>query len=874
MPLLLNTLLAIRVAGGTQVSQPPADSGARVDSVAHPAPDTGWAARRRRGARRLPMTPALAASAFADPGARDLLLRARAARLRQDSALLSYDAKTYQRMSIGLGLRRLARDRLLLRSENASRVQWQRGVGVWLEPTGQRAVFPIAKEAESEFDAVDLAPIPYFPGREALWFPSSDFGTVHAEVDDREMVHPVAAGAEAYYRYATGDSVILQLPEGRRIVLRELRITARRPQWKLFVGSFWFDVATGDLVRAAYRMAADMDIWQVAEEEMERERQEELAAGHKPDPDDDIPGWVKGMFNPMRATISAITVEYGLYEGRFWLPKANVAEGSAQAGFMRVPFRIDERFTYASVNGRDSLPPLPLARSASGSGADSARSDSTLGSSYALGTISDETDEDAADDTTAEAHFSVDLTGSSRGSPSADSLIARHVRSADSLKGIADSLTVTGDTAKARRFADRARRARRRAAQERERVRACATDSTYVRGVESRYRGELRIGVRMPCDRKRLANSPDLPGSIYDPGEQLFDEGARDELVRALDLSLQPGWAPQPPQLVWGLDMLRYNRVEALSAGVGARQVLGRGYTAAAEARLGVADWQPNGELSLARSNGRETIRAGAYRRLAYANDWGSPLSFGSSLSALLYGRDEGFYYRAWGGELAGSRERWGTLLDWRLFAERHDSARVETQFSLGHLVNSNTRFLPNIQAREGLVTGAAATLHRSFGVDPAALRLVTDVRLEGAAGDFDYTRGAVDATISRGLGRRLAGSLTASAGTSGGAPPPQRLWYLGGFRTVRGQVAGTAAGDAFWLGRAELGTSVVSIRPVIFYDVGWAGDRTAWRHSGRPLSGAGVGASLLDGLVRFDLARGIHPRQLVRFDMYVEAKF
>jgi hemolysin activation/secretion protein len=91
---------------------------------------------------------------------------------------------------------------------------------------------------------------------------------------------------------------------------------------------------------------------------------------------------------------------------------------------------------------------------------------------------------------------------------------------------------------------------------------------------------------------------------------------------------------------------------------------------------------------------------------------------------------------------------------------------------------------------------------------------------------------------------------------------------------TVRGQLAGTAAGDAFWLARAELGTSVVSVRPVVFYDVGWAGDRSDWQHPGRPLSGAGVGASFMDGLIRFDLARGIYPRDQFRADIYLEARF
>jgi hemolysin activation/secretion protein len=75
-------------------------------------------------------------------------------------------------------------------------------------------------------------------------------------------------------------------------------------------------------------------------------------------------------------------------------------------------------------------------------------------------------------------------------------------------------------------------------------------------------------------------------------------------------------------------------------------------------------------------------------------------------------------------------------------------------------------------------------------------------------------------------------------------------------------------------MGRAELGLGLVSARPVVFYDLGWAGARADFAHPGRPLSGAGVGASFLDGLVRFDLSRGIYPEKRTRFDMYLEARF
>ena len=55
---------------------------------------------------------------------------------------------------------------------------------------------------------------------------------------------------------------------------------------------------------------------------------------------------------------------------------------------------------------------------------------------------------------------------------------------------------------------------------------------------------------------------------------------------------------------------------------------------------------------------------------------------------------------------------------------------------------------------------------------------------------------------------------------------------------------------------------------------MGWAGDRRDWAKPGRPLSGVGLGTSVLDGLIRFDLARGLFPRRQWRADLYLEAKF
>ncbi len=93
-----------------------------------------------------------------------------------------------------------------------------------------------------------------------------------------------------------------------------------------------------------------------------------------------------------------------------------------------------------------------------------------------------------------------------------------------------------------------------------------------------------------------------------------------------------------------------------------------------------------------------------------------------------------------------------------------------------------------------------------NYGEDPDGFRVLSDVRLEAAAGDSAYGRGALEFTASDGLGP-LAGAITLSGGSSVGALPAQRLWYLGGAQTVRGQRPDTLQrGNAYWLTRTELG--------------------------------------------------------------------
>ena len=834
MSLLPALALLLQVSVQTEVS---AGGGAIQASVRVPR------------AEQRPVTAEDRRTAFASTGARDLLTAARIARAAQDSALRAYDVSSYQRTSVGFNLRETARQRLLYRSEGAARVQWKRGVGAKLEVLGARAAVPAAgggddarREMEESMDLADLMAIPYYPGRDELWiFNSAQPGgdrdvcvlcTVDStgagtpilagtpQLDDNEgvvLVHPIAEGSEAFYIYALGDSMIFDLPRGRRLVLRELRATPRAPAWNLVSGSFWFESEGSQLVRAALRFSEELRMWEIMKAQDPKEYAE-------------VPLAVRGLLNPLKANLEGMTIEYGLYEERYWLPRDQRAEFSAQASFMRIPVQIEQRFRYASVNGAVDVPPI-------------------------------------------------------------------EVSSARSWRVMRDSLRAAGVDEDQRRQLMREMFARNDSLAKLERDRQCALGPRHVER-RSRYQGvELPMLVELPCDRSTLASSPELSGSLLAEDEQLFDGADAQLLERLIRDALPPGTIAGPPTFSYGLPLTRYNRIEGLGTGIEAEMILGHGLQGRALGRLSLADRQLNGEFTLRRLGARGPSTLTVYRRLAVSSDFGSPLSFGASLASLLYGRDEGFYHRSWGAELAG-RESKGSGLDWRLFVEEQSDAALTTRWTLFAGAN-DPRMVGNVVAEGGTFAGAALRWRGSRGLDPAGWRALWDLRAEGASGRVDelppmmrpalwcpecppvpepvrdrtYGRFLAEGTLSRGLGP-LAASLTGAAGTTAGRVPAQRAFFLGGLQSVRGLSADAASGTAMWMSRAELGLNEAAVRPVVFYDLGWAGDRATWRERRGMLRGAGIGVSFFDGAFRADLSRGIAPVRQTRFDLSVEARF
>jgi len=817
LPLLL--LLQQPVAPAQKDSTPPAKSdstkkksgfsmsvtvGGREDSTVFTASGDSTL----HAVRRIPVTPAHIATAYANEATRQLVLRGREARLAVDSTLRSYEARTYQRISAGIALRALARSRLAARGEQSAKVAWDRDRGAVVTITGARAVTPIDDDDDVDDDpsSPETLELPYVPGEDRLW----PIGRMKINVNHEEIIHPLAAGAEAYYTYAIGDSLTIRIPNAGEYHLIELRVNPRAERWNAVVGSLWLDRQTAQLVRAAYRLSAPLDVWLAVDEDNKTDAADKRQ--HDKD-DDDIPFWIRPALQPMRLSLTSVTQEFSLQGGRWWLPSFRTAEGLFEMGPIRSPITWEEGFSYDAVRG-DPLPDPSV---------------DSLAAQFA-GRL-------AIADSAAKVRAA--------GGAGADSL-ARKVR-----QGL-DSL------------------------EDREGTRCRKT----MRGsrVETVRRDGVPTYIVIPCDTAVLAHSPDLPPSIYAPNEELFGSSDREELrkwamsVEAMRPPGEEGGLPKPTFLFGlGGGLTRYNRVEGLSLGARGEQKLRKGYVAHGLVRLGIADLNPGVELGISRANAMRAWDLTGYHRLAAAGDYGNPFTLGASLGALLWGRDDGFYYRATGVELTRSALD-GVGFQWRLFGEHHGPAAVKSNVSLAHL--GSGKFDPNIDAERGDIAGVGASVIGSAGEDPRGWRLISDARMEAAGGTFDYARALLDLTLSHPFALGTTASVTGVAGAAAGQPPIQKMFFVGGPQTVRGVDAGSEIGDAFWLTRAELGLKGKVVRPVFFGDVGWAGNRDDWQHPGTPLAGAGVGMSVLDGLVRFDVAKAINPSNGVRVYLYVDARF
>lgn len=342
------------------------------------------------------------------------------------------------------------------------------------------------------------------------------------------------------------------------------------------------------------------------------------------------------------------------------------------------------------------------------------------------------------------------------------------------------------------------------------------------------------------------------------------------------------GFAPQAavpePDWSWGLEnrLLRYNRVEGLSAGVRGEVPLdfvSPRWAVGAEIRLGMADLEPRGEVVVWRDRGRGRVGVAAYRRLDEASDWENHTGLSSSVAALVAGSDRGDYHHVDGMELAARHVPGRVTLAGRLFVERHRSVERNTDFHLTGLFGSRD-LRENPAAVEADWLGTDLTVGAYRGTDPRGTRLSGAARVEAAHGGAgEYLRLGAEGAVAHRWGPFDLG-FQGGAGRAWGDLPIQREFALVGPSTLRGPRAGSLRGASYWFARAEgsyrLEEDIPGVRAAVFLDAGWAGQPGSFSVGATELH-PGVGLSIADGTVRLDLANPWFDEQTTRMYVYLD---
>lgn len=337
------------------------------------------------------------------------------------------------------------------------------------------------------------------------------------------------------------------------------------------------------------------------------------------------------------------------------------------------------------------------------------------------------------------------------------------------------------------------------------------------------------------------------------------------------------GQAATPVTFRWGLqrpDLIRFNRIEGLSLGARGQfrpTTFAGPLSVSSTVRLGSADLVPNARIDVTQETLTRRVTWSAFHELAAVDEDARNFGLGNSMLAVLFGRDEGEYYR-----------RTGAWLEWtppsadrrtfqvRAFAERHASVATATDVNLWHLPDDDWTFRDNIHAESGWDVGGMITVSPWWGTDPRLAQGGFDLTVQAGAGDFHYGRASLMGRAALPLPADFRFALEAGGGTSGGSPPLQRWWMLGGSASLRGFAPTTIMGTSFARARGELARRFFFGAIALFSDAGWAGER-AEADMRDALVSVGLGLSLVDGLIRIDGARGIRGGRDFRLDLYLD---
>jgi hypothetical protein len=351
-----------------------------------------------------------------------------------------------------------------------------------------------------------------------------------------------------------------------------------------------------------------------------------------------------------------------------------------------------------------------------------------------------------------------------------------------------------------------------------------------------------------PVERTRLQ---DVLGEVAAMAEQLPGE-----------MTGRPGaglaWERLP-------DFIRYNRVQGTTLSFVGRTGVPLAFSElVGTARYGLADQRLMATVAYVRDapSGRFTLRGG--RDLVDLDPFTRGLTFGNSLRGILAGRDDGAYALGQGVRLSHERALGlATELTIGALVEDHQSGRTEARAGIPRVFGADGFFTPNAPVREGLATGASVQLDR------LGYRGAWTLRGEALAVDGELA-GRATLHLRRDLARGWLITRTSLGVATRADVVPQMALRAGGLRTVRGYDFGVASGDALWALQLDIAAPGNDpLKWVGFLDAGQAGKLSAFG-AAPLLSGVGVGASILGGLIRAELSHPLTERagRSLRFDL------
>lgn len=268
-------------------------------------------------------------------------------------------------------------------------------------------------------------------------------------------------------------------------------------------------------------------------------------------------------------------------------------------------------------------------------------------------------------------------------------------------------------------------------------------------------------------------------------------------------------------------EVFRFNRVEGLFTGIALAKDFrddSPGLTVRGSIGWAWSEGTARGMLGAHRTRGGTTTGIRLERALAHTNDFQPPLSWGSTMAALLGSTDDYDYLDRRSATLFVSQtlgvKRRSVV---RLEVGPGSDGAVQQNISRGLFVADGEGFRPNRGIREGDYVRTLASLE----LNPDVSGLFVD-RGVGARLQYDRADGSLrwQRVEAGGAARRELGPFQlfarADAGTLIGDPVPQAMFEIGRSEGLRSYGYKEFAGDRAALGRAVLGYTLPFLRAPI----------------------------------------------------------